>query len=313
MIQIFEKQCNHLVKPIVSIGICVRNCETFVKEAVLSVLGQNFPHELMEIIVVDDGSEDRTLSVVLDIASKANICFRIFHTEWRGLGCVRNLVVKETNGKYIIWVDGDMVLPQDHVQKQVEFMERNQKVGIAKARYGIHFQEKLVGFLENASSWALDHKYGEKTTTRTLGTGGSIYRVEAIRQVGGFDECLTGVGEDQDVEYQIRKAGWSLYLATSAFFYEKRRETWKSLWKEYFWHGYGGYFLFKKNKGLIPLYKLVPPAGFLAGVWYSMSAYKATRRNLVFLLPIQHTFKRTAWFFGFIKGQINNSIGRLKK
>ncbi len=310
---IFERKCNRLMKPMVSIGICVKNCEAFVKEAVASVLSQDFPHELMEVIVADDGSKDRTLSIVLDLASKADICFRVFHTEWRGLGYVRDLVVKETNGKYIVWVDGDMILPPDHVRKQVEFMEREQKVGIAKARYGTQFQENFVGFLENAASWAIDFKYGGRETTMPLGTGGCIYRVDAIRQVGGFDEHLKGVGEDQDVEFQIRRAGWLLYRGASAFFYEKRRETWKSLWKEYFWHGYGGHFLFKKNSRLIPLYKLVPPAGFLAGVWYSMFAYRATGRNLVFLLPIQYSFKRTAWFFGFIKSQIDDFFGRLKK
>ncbi|MEM5867131.1 MAG: glycosyltransferase [Candidatus Aenigmatarchaeota archaeon] len=45
--------------------------------------------------------------------------------------CSINVVVKNASGKYIIWVDCDMILPKDHVQKQVEFMEQNPKVGIA--------------------------------------------------------------------------------------------------------------------------------------------------------------------------------------
>ncbi len=313
MITILEKKCNTIKKPVVSVGMCIRNGEPFAKEALLSVLKQDFPHEQMEIIVVDDGSEDKTLSVVENIAVDSDICFRVFHTEWKGLGYVRNFVVEESSGKYIVWVDCDMILPADHVRKQVEFMERNEKIGIAKARYGIQFQEALVGFLENAASWALDYRFGGQTTDRPLGTGGCIYRVEAVRQAGGFDEKLTGVGEDQDVEHKVRTAGWLLYLGASAFFYEKRRKSWKLLWKEYFWHGYGGHSLYKKNKNLIPLHKLVPPSGLLAGVWYSMDAYRATSRKLVFLLPFQYFFKRTAWFCGFIRGQIHDHGNVYKK
>lgn len=295
------------MKPMVTMGICVRNCEAFVKEAVDSILDQDFPHELMEVIFVDDGSEDKTLSVILDCIPGMDIEAKVFHDEWRGLGWARNVIVENAGGDYIVWVDGDMILPRDHVRKQVEFMRQNPKVGIAKARYGAWHKENLVGFLENLAFQAVDFKYGGKVATqrRVMGTGGSIYRVKAIRQVGGFDKHISGVGEDADAEYRVRKAGWLLYRATPALFYERRRKTWKALWDEGFWHGYGGDYVIRKNSGIIAFYKMTPLAGFLAGVWYSIVAYKMMRRRIVFLLPIQYTFKRTAWFFGFVKGQID--------
>lgn len=107
-----------------------------------------------------------------------------------------------------------------------------------------------------------------------------------------------------DAEYRIRNAGWLLYLGTPALFYERHKKTWKALWSEYFWHGYGGYHIIRKNSDIAAFYKMVPPAGFLAGVWYSLLAYKVMRRKIVFLLPLQYTFKRVAWCFGFVKGQI---------
>ena len=184
-------------------------------------------------------------------------------------------------------------------------MEQNPTVGVAKARYGIYPQKNLVGALEDIGYLAVDFKYGgEVTASRALGTGGSIYRVKAIRQVGGFDDYISGVGEDLDAEYRIRNAGWMLYRATPALSYERRRKTWKDLWKEGFWHGYGGHYLLRKGKGIFTLYKMNPVAGFLAGAWYSTIAYKITHRKIVFLLPLQYTFKRMAWCFGFIRGQI---------
>lgn len=260
----------------------------------------------MEVIFVDDGSEDETLSVINSYVARIDMKVKVFHHAWKGLGVSRNIVVKNANGDYIIWVDGDMILPKDHVRKQIEFMEKNGSVGIAKARYGILPNESLLAFLENIGYMAVDLMYGGKPTTRTLGTGGSIYRVKAIREVGGFDNNLSGVGEDSDVEFRIRKAGWLLYLAAPAVFYEKRRASLIAIWREGFWHGNGGYYIYRKNRRMFSLYKLTPLASFIVGVWYATVAYKVICRKSVFLLPITYTIKRVAWTLGFMKSQLSS-------
>lgn len=297
-------------RPVVTIGICVRNAEATIKEAINSVLIQDFPHEFMEVIFVDDGSEDKTLSIINSYVANMDMNLKVFSYEWKGLGSARNVVVDNAEGEYIIWVDGDMILPKDHVRKQVRFMEENGAVGIAKARYEDHAGENLVEMLENAAFLAMDYIHGGKATSRPLGTGGSVYRVEAIRKVGGFDDNIRGVGEDMDAEYKVRNAGWLTYMGAPARFYERRRKTWKALWNEGFWHGYGGHFIFasaraRKDNNTIAFYKLTPPAVFLAGVWYSTAAYKVMHKKMVFFLPLQYAFKRLAWLFGFIKGQID--------
>jgi len=298
----------------VTVGVCVRDAASTIREAIESILVQDYPHKLIEVIFVDDGSKDKTISIIKEYASKMDMEVKIFHHKWRGLGYSRNIIVKNSSGKYIVWVDGDMILPKDHIRKQVEFMEKNPKVAIAKARYGIYDDNNLVALLEDAGFIAVDLKYGgESDRSRALGTGGTIYRVKALKDVGGFDDNITGVGEDMDVEYRIRDAGWQLYRATSAFFYERRRRRWKDLWDEGFWHGCGGYSIFCKNRKAVTLYKMTPLAGFFAGVWYSTIAYRALRRKIIFLLPIQYTLKRIAWCLGFIKEQIRSYRSKREK
>jgi len=299
-------KCRNSVLPLVTIGVCVRNSASTIREAIESIMDQDYPHELIEVIFVDDGSDDNTLSIIREYALKMDTKVKIFHHDWRGLGYSRNVVIANSSGKYIIWVDGDMIIPRDHVRKQVEFMEKNPKIGIAKARYGIYPKNTLIGFLEDAAYLAVDYKYeGKEDRSRALGTGGAIYRVKAIRDVGGFDNHISGVGEDMYAEFKIRNAGWRLYRATPATFYEKRRKTWKDLWSENFWHGYGGHQIFNKRRDMLALYKMTPLAGFLAGVWYSTIAYRLIHKKVVFFLPVQYTFKRIAWCFGFIKGQVS--------
>ena len=68
---------------VVTIGICVKNGSDTILGALESVMAQSFPHEQMEVIVVDDGSEDDTLSIVHGYASKMDMPMKILHYAWK--------------------------------------------------------------------------------------------------------------------------------------------------------------------------------------------------------------------------------------
>lgn len=283
----------------------MRNCENTIGEAIKSIVIQDFPHESIEVIFVDDGSTDKTLSVIEMYIPKMDMPVKVFHQKWRGLGVARNVVVDNAIGEYIIWVDGDMRLSKDFVRKQVEFMDRNPSVGIGKGMYGIYVPQNLVETLENIEFVATNIVRKENSGLLPLGTGGSIYRVEAIRMVGGFAPRIKGSGEDMEAEYRIRKAGWALGVS-SAVFYEKRRKTWGALWKEYFWHGQSGFYFLRKDKRLLNPYKFWPPLLLITELFRAVHAYQLTRHKTAFLLLVHYIFKRTAWFFGFLKGFIDS-------
>jgi glycosyltransferase involved in cell wall biosynthesis len=293
-----------LAKFKVTIGVCVRNGEDNIRDAVESVISQDFPHEFMEVIFVDDGSTDKTLSTIENHVPKMGMNGKVFHHEWKGLGASRNVVVDNANGDYIVWVDSDMVLSKDFVSELVEFMEQHPKVGITKGKQALKSGENLLATLETYSRVAgrmIDYA-SEKAQSKALGTGGCIYRVKAINQVGGFDESLTGYGEDFDVEYRIRKAGWLLSTIDVQFCdYEKGRILWKDLWRRYLKRGYDLYILSRKRKAMINFYKMLPPAAFLSGLFHSVKIYKLTRQKVAFLLPFQYMFKMSAWCLGFAK------------
>lgn len=292
------------MRPIVTIGVCVRNCENYVKEAIESILNQDFPHELMEVIFVDDGSGDNTLSIIRECVSRIDISAEVFHTSWKGLGHARSMVSANAKGDYILWVDGDMVLSTGFVRKLVEFMEQHPEIGIAKGRQALKPGRNLLATLEaysRAAGRMLDYQ-SEKARLKSLGTGGSIYRSEIIKQVGGFDENLRGYNEDWDIEIRARKAGWSLSTVDASFLdYERHGLTWKSLWSRYWLRGYFTHYFLHKNRGMLKHYRMFPPAAFLSGILRSFTLFKLTRQKAVFLLPFQSTFKMTAWYIGFIR------------
>jgi glycosyltransferase involved in cell wall biosynthesis len=291
--------------------MCVRDREKIVGSALENLTKQDFPHERIEIILVDDGSKDHTIQVLFDYASKIDIKTKILQTKGQGLGFARNLIFQNADGDYIIWVDSDEILLENYVRKQVEFMRENPNVGITAGMAktvprNIVLNLEIVPGIVNHLNYDKPKSFIWKTE-KLPGTGGSTVRVAALKQVGGFDEGLKGAGEDQEVALRIRAAGWLIRL-NSAQFYEFHggMSTFADLWRKYRWYGHGCHRIYRQNRKVFSLVRMSPIAGLVAGIFYSISAYKLLHKKEVFLLPIHYYLKMTAWMIGFIIGQIRN-------
>lgn len=297
-----------------TVGVCVRNCEGTVGQAIESVVEQDFPHNLMEIIFVNDGSRDNTLNVIEDWASRIDIRSRVFSDSWRGLGAARNTVVNNAQGDYVVWVDGDMILERSYFAKQVRFMENNPKVGIAKGTYEPSPGPNLISTLEIYSRSADKMTDFNKRTAGALGTGGCIYRVEAIRQAGGFDDGLKGYGEDWDAETRVRAAGFSLQVTQAKWRdYERFGLSLKELWNRYVTRGSDLYYFSRKHERLLKLHRMLPPAGFFAGLKFAFRLRKIINSKVIFLLPFETAFKSTAWSWGYMKVKLADKMPRPQK
>jgi len=299
------------MKPRVTVGVCVKNSEVTIKDAIESILDQDFPHESIELIIVDGHSHDKTLEIVRNSLREIGIRSKVF-SENEGLGWARQMVVDNACGEYIVWVDGDMVLSRDFVRKQIEFMEQHPEVGIAKGRMALEPMGNMLSTLEafsRAAGKMVDYR-SKKAYSKVLGTSGSIYRTHAIMQVGGFDKDLKGYCEDWGVEIRVRTAGWSLLTTDAQYLdYERYGLTWKTLWSRYWRRGYDTHHFLRRNRGLIRHYRMFPPAAFLSGLFHAHKLYKITQRKAVLLLPFQYVFKMTAWYIGFINSHLDH-MGR---
>jgi len=293
--------------PKVTIGFCVKNSEVTVKEAIDSVVSQDYPHELMELIVVDGYSKDKTISIVEKRLSNTDINVEFFY-ENEGLGEARQIVVNNALGDYIIWVDGDIVLGKNYITKLVELMDRNPHLAVARGRFRMRTKENLVATLESID-WIVmtDREQKVSSEQEFHCAGGSIYRTKAARQVGGFDRHFKGALEDWDIEHRMKRIGWLTAFANDAEFYHRLKQTWNELWKENFWYGYGGhYFLHKCQRS-------ISASAFFTGLQRPFDAYNLTHRKIVFLISLQYYFKKIAWYFGFLKAHTDgygHSLGK---
>jgi glycosyltransferase involved in cell wall biosynthesis len=297
------------MKPIVTVGMCLHNCQDTLPKAIKSISDQDFSHEKMQIIFVDDGSKDCTLKIVEAYVAKMDIQTKVFKTEWQGLGKARNMVLDNADGKFITWVDADEILTKSYIRKQVEFMEKNHDVGITAGVITL-VSGNLVLNLELIPSIVKHHMFDRPSsfvwkTEKAFGTGGATFRTDALRQVNGFNKAFKGAGEDINVAVRIRNSGW-LIQVNDAVFYELHNgmSTFTDLWKKYYWYGYGCRKLYVESRKAFSLPRMSPPAGFITGILFSIDAYKIKRQKSVFLLPLHYCFKAVAWTLGFLDSQI---------
>jgi len=102
------------MKPLVSILIPAYNAEDWLASSLQSAVAQTWPRK--EIIVVDDGSRDRTAEVARRFASKE---VAVVRTENQGAPAARNHALKLSRGDYIQWLDADDLLTPDKIGCQL--------------------------------------------------------------------------------------------------------------------------------------------------------------------------------------------------
>jgi cellulose synthase/poly-beta-1,6-N-acetylglucosamine synthase-like glycosyltransferase len=302
-------------KIIVSLGIALPPSharargahEITVKDAIESVLNQTFDTNLIEIIIIDDGSCDRALSIIDNVVSKGNITVKRYSTDGDSIALARQTIVDKSSGRYIVFIDADMIIPHDFIQKQVDLMNKNPLIGVVGATMRCRSEKSIVAKLE-ALAQSYSYQFGVlkkwKQNPKKIGTGGSIFRREAIKKAGGFDIEIRGAGEDIDLTARIKSAGYLLHISQTEFEHEFK-QTLKSLWNQYVWYGYGSHYCYHKHKDLTDLvYTYFAPISFVGGVIRSILSFKATRQKISFLLPFYNLFKATAWCFGFFKANL---------
>lgn len=107
---------------LVSIIMPSYNTDAFISESIESVLNQSYTN--WELIIVDDCSNDKTKKVVKKYLKDKRIKY-LENKENIGAAISRNKAIKESNGKYIAFLDSDDIWHKDKLLKQIAFMNKN--------------------------------------------------------------------------------------------------------------------------------------------------------------------------------------------
>jgi glycosyltransferase involved in cell wall biosynthesis len=121
-----------ILKPLVSILIPAFNAQEWIADTLRSAIAQTWGRK--EILVVDDGSTDKTLAIARQWESDS---VRVVAQENRGAAAARNKAFSLSHGDYIQWLDADDLLAPDKIERQMEVMSqcRNKRT-LASAAWG---------------------------------------------------------------------------------------------------------------------------------------------------------------------------------
>lgn len=192
-------------QPLVSIIIPCYNTEKFVSEAIESALNQTYPN--VEVIVVDDGSTDRSVEVIQSFGDR----IRFEQINRQGACVARNRGLKLSQGEFIQFLDADDILLPHKLELQVPILQADQAdlVFCNGYLFGDDRPERPIKKLFNlpvpqgADSffYCLGHGFG---------TEGPLHRRNFLEKVKGFREGLAGA-QEYDLHVRLGAVGVRLH------------------------------------------------------------------------------------------------------
>lgn len=177
--------------PLVSICVPCHNAERYVTAALDSVLSQSY--QPIEVIVVNDGSTDRSGEVLRQFAEQG---VKVIHEKCGSAAKSRNRALREARGEYIKFFDADDLLHTQMIEKQVERLNGSQE-DVAFSGWGRFYNDDLSTFkLSSQSVWrdmdARDWLVESFLDARPMMQPGQfLIPRQIICETGGWDEQLT--------------------------------------------------------------------------------------------------------------------------
>ena len=173
--------------PAVSVVMPVYNGEKYVAEAIESILEQTFSD--FELIIVDDGSQDRTAAIIRSYAARDDRIRCVMLEQNTGEAGARNRGLEQATGEYVTSSDSDDVSLPERLENQVDFLRANPAIG-AVGTEALYVDENLkpwgvYGVAETRARIAYDLQMGPCIVGASI-----MMRREIVEACGGYDESL---------------------------------------------------------------------------------------------------------------------------
>jgi len=207
-------------RPLVTVEMAAYNAERYIGRAVESVLAQTYPE--FELVIVDDGSTDRTAEIV---GSYTDSRIRYIRTPHKNCAAARNRVVAEARGRYILCVDSDDFIEPHYLEGMLALAERHPQIdyfyparlmltGADGTPTGQHWE--YADFSDNRllPGFIFENGYGP------IPNPGSLKSKSLFERVGGYDD----VNSVEDFVFLCRNALQIRFMRVdndAAYFYRQ--------------------------------------------------------------------------------------------
>ncbi len=187
--------------PLVSVIIPAYNAENFIERTLESVRAQTYKN--IEILVVDDGSQDRTDEIVKFVAQKEPRLILLKQAN-AGVAAARNLAIQKAKGEFIAPIDADDIWYPQNLEKQIQcFMQSDVSVGLVYAwSVDIDERDSLTGGFHVSDGEG--EVYAKLLYQNFIGNASStVIRRTCLEKVGGYNCELRSQGAQGSEDFDL--------------------------------------------------------------------------------------------------------------
>ncbi len=203
--------------PRVSVVVCAYNAERTMKACLESLEKLRYPD--YEVIVVNDGSRDRTLAI-----SEAFPFCRIISQPNKGLSVARNVGAEAATGEIVAYTDSDCVVDPDWLTYLVARVEVARLHACGGPNFPPH-EDNMVAAAVAVSPGGPTHVLLSDDTAEHIAGCNMAFRRETLLKLSGFDPVFRAAGDDIDICWRFQDAGYTIGFAPAAMVWHFRRNT----------------------------------------------------------------------------------------
>ena len=203
--------------PRVSVVVCAYNAERTIDRCLASLETLTYPN--YEVIVVNDGSRDRTL----EIAERHTFC-RIISQPNKGLSVARNVGAEAACGEIVAYTDSDCVADPDWLNYLVAKMEASNLAACGGPNFPPP-EDTLVPAVVAVAPGAPTHVLISDEVAEHIAGCNMAFNRDALLRLGGFDPIYRAAGDDVDICWRFQDANYVIGFSPAAVVWHFRRNT----------------------------------------------------------------------------------------
>lgn len=274
--------------PIVSVIMPIKNEEKYIERSLGAVYDQDYPAPLMEILVIDGNSTDRTKEIIDGLAKRSKFQIKVLDNPSGIVPKALNIGIKNAVGEIIIRVDGHCEIQSDYVRECVDHLLscKVDCVGGVVDTVGETFMAQNIASAMSASFGVgdVDFRVSDGATKLTDSVPFPAYKKTIFERIGLFDEDML-CNEDDEFNYRLLQMGGQILLVGGLKTRYHSRSTLTSLWNQYFRYGLWKVRVMQKHPKQMRLRHFIP-ALFVITLGISMISIILYPWGWIFLLSL---------------------------
>ncbi|MDI9644738.1 MAG: glycosyltransferase family 2 protein [Candidatus Verstraetearchaeota archaeon] len=225
----------HVNLPFISVVVPVKGEERVVGRLLDTLLALDYPGENYEILVVEDGSTDRTAEICREYASRHHPRIRFFQKPTSdGKPSALNYVLPHARGEILAFFDADSVPEPDALRNAAEYFREEKAAAVQGRTLSINSHESMLTRLLSYEEavWCEAYLRGKDLLNLFVNLRGScqFIRRDALEKVNGFDE--RSLSEDVEISARLTENGYVIRYAPEVRSWQEAPSTITRLFKQ---------------------------------------------------------------------------------